>query len=335
MILVIDQEHNIRQSIAEFLDNENLNYSLASTGKEAMEVLFNHNIRLVIADLRFANYTGIDLIKLYRESHSQSITQFIIISNLNDINTMRIAFKEGITDFLIKPLNFDELKFSVHKALFRYSVLENALVEKIGLHENIVNLESLIQKNHLNMIQLLLKIIQVKDKYSEQHGKRVSELAALIATKLNLSTGQVAKIKLAGLIHDVGKIVVPDPILVKPGLLAPEQFNIIKSHSLKGYDIVKDYVSSEVSLAVLFHHEHVNGGGYPRGLKGDKIPLEAKIIGIADEYDALRTDRPYRKALDATSAAKVLIREIGVKFDKALVHALVNVLPEAEASIYM
>jgi len=193
--------------------------------------------------------------------------------------------------------------------------------------------EQLIQKNHYNVIKLIMKMIQARDHFTEEHCKRVCKIASLIVNKLKIDYEEITKIELAALIHDVGKISVSDTILLKPGKLTMEEYQEVKNHSFKGYQIINDNVNRDVAELVLYHHEQFSGRGYPCGLRGEKIPLGARIIALADQYDALRNNRPYRKALTVGEAIKVM-KEDACKFDPRLLEVFLAHIMEVESNIF-
>jgi putative nucleotidyltransferase with HDIG domain len=173
------------------------------------------------------------------------------------------------------------------------------------------------------------KIIEAKDPYISGHQQRVSQLATAMAKELNLSQDKVEGIRVASLIHDIGKIGLPTEILSKPTKLTDTEFNLIKEHSQKGYDILKSIdFAYPVDQIVLQHHEKINGTGYPNKIKGDKILLEAKIIGVADVVEAMSSHRPYRPALGIDRALEEILKNKGILYDPAVVDACLKLFKE-------
>lgn len=167
--------------------------------------------------------------------------------------------------------------------------------------------------------------IDARDTYTAGHSKRVADIACKISRELEYNDSQIKCIELAALFHDIGKIGVPDNILNKPGKLDDEEFEKIKIHSLLGYNILKNIEFLSAALpAILYHHERPDGKGYPEGLKGDEIPIEAAIIAIADTYDAMTSDRPYRKALSHEFAIEEMKKKSGIQFNKEVVDAFIR-----------
>ena len=254
----------------------------------------------------------------------------VIIKNVTHEQTELIK-KEAIEAF--KDMAFHQIDITVS---FGYEV-------KVHIQQNIKD----IQRNAENymyrtkvmsrmtgkskQIDTIMKTLYEKSKREEAHSKRVSEWCQMLASKLNLSDERVNEIKIAGLLHDIGKIAVDEHILNKPGKLLEHEWIAIKRHPEVGFNILNTVDEfKQISLWILAHHERIDGQGYPRGLKGDEIPLESKIISIVDAYDAMTKDRTYRKPLTKEQAICELEKGIGTQFDKKLVHLFITLLEEYE-----
>ena len=186
-----------------------------------------------------------------------------------------------------------------------------------------------IKKVHLTTVQALISTIEAKDAYTKGHSERVAELSAQIARKMNYSESEIEKIKYAGFLHDVGKVSLENNILNKEGELSKKEYEIVKEHPEVGADIVKNVkYLEEVADYVKYHHERLDGTGYPEGLKGDEIPEGARILAVADVYDALTSNRPYRSAWKRNKALNLLTEESGESFDKEIVNKLFDLLKE-------
>jgi putative two-component system response regulator len=239
------------------------------------------------------------------------------VTALNDTESRIKAIEQGADDFITKPPNRVELQARV-KSLIRVKKLNNTLT----------SFESVIYS--------LANTVEAKDKYTSGHTLRVSELAAVLAKKMNLSESDIESIKIGGVIHDVGKIGVPQAIINKPGRLDPEEFEIMKTHPTIGYKIcipLKNSMGMVLDI-IYYHHEKLDGSGYPIGLKGEDIPLGAKVLAVADIYDALTSDRPYRKALSKESALEILQQEAEEgKLEKQIVEYLIEMVKSTDSGI--
>lgn len=178
-------------------------------------------------------------------------------------------------------------------------------------------------------IESLTKTLEARDSYTAGHSDRVSELSSYIALKAGLESDEVYKIHVASHLHDIGKIGVPDNILLKEGSLSEEEYRIVKSHTDIGFKIIKDIPGlKEIAQIVLHHHEHYNGSGYPSGLKGIEIPVGSRIITLADSFDAMVTNRPYRNHLSINEAVRRIGECAGAQFDPGLTGIFLSVIEE-------
>ncbi|MEW9082371.1 HD-GYP domain-containing protein [Caldanaerobacter subterraneus] len=179
-----------------------------------------------------------------------------------------------------------------------------------------------LKQSYYDTINVLMKALDAKDKYTAGHSQSVERIAALLSRELGLSESHIERIRIAALLHDIGKIGVKEEVLNKPGKLTDEEMNLIREHPVKGYEILSEVPSlKDVALWVRYHHEWYNGSGYPDGLKGEEIPLEAQILSLADVFDALVSDRPYRDAFSQEEAYKIILDHEGTQFSPKLIDA--------------
>jgi putative nucleotidyltransferase with HDIG domain len=194
------------------------------------------------------------------------------------------------------------------------------------IEEFIEKLKEAAEENRelfIGSIRMLAAAIDEKDPYTRGHSGRVAKYSTLIGQQLGLSTGELDKLRISALLHDVGKIGVEDRVLKKPGALTPEEFTLMKQHTVKGANIMRPVSQlKEVLPGIELHHEHIDGRGYPYGLSGSQIPLMARIIGVADTLDAMTTNRPYQTAMDLDYAMERIRTLAGTKFDPTVVNAL-------------
>lgn len=184
-----------------------------------------------------------------------------------------------------------------------------------------------IKKLNLQAVQALAQALEAKNPYTKGHSERVAEVSEHLAITLGLPHAHVERIRIAGMLHDIGKIGVPESVLLKPEKLTDPEFELMKKHPVDGQNILRPIASLfDILPTVYHHHERYDGKGYPMGLKGDAIPLWARILGVADAYDAMTTDRPYRKAFAKDVAAKEIARCSGTQFDPAIARAMCEIL---------
>jgi putative nucleotidyltransferase with HDIG domain len=234
--------------------------------------------------------------------------------------------KAGAYDYVTKPFNLDEVSFSVRRALEKRRLeLENRDYQQ-HLEQKVEEQAQKIRASFFNAITALAYALEAKDVYTSGHSQRVTEISEAIAEHLGLPRETIEKIRLAGLVHDIGKIGVRESVLNKPGSLSDEEFKHVRLHSQTGERILKPIVDDkEILKAVRHHHERYDGAGYPDGLKGEQIPQLARIIAVADTFDAMTSERSYRKALTEEEACAEVERCRGTQFDPEAADAFLEV----------
>ena len=347
-ILILDDEAIIRDMLEAFLSKE---YKITQTenGYEALEILSNNEIDLALVDIRMPVMNGIDFIK--RASISNPDIAFIIISGEHDIDAAIEALHFGVLDFIKKPFDdFLWLKKVIKQSLEKRGLLlENRkyresleqLVKKRTEELELKNKELIYSQNRI--VGILSTAAEYKDYETGQHFLRVSQYSGIIAEALELDDKKVEIIRQAAPVHDIGKIGIPESLLLKQGRLTNKEYvemqnhcvygeEILRSHSLNIFlsnnhcvdDINITYPDELLDTAANIaksHHERYDGSGYPDGLKENDIPLEAKIVAVADVYDAIGTERPYKKAWDEYSCREYIENNSGILFDPDVVNA--------------
>ena len=204
------------------------------------------------------------------------------------------------------------------------------------IEDQIANLAKAAEENRelfVGTVKALSAAIDGKDKYTRGHSERVSRISVAIGKRMNMPADELETLRISALLHDVGKIAVDDAILKKPAALTEEEFEIMKTHPMKGYKIMSQIPAMEPYLpGMVMHHEMVNGKGYPKGLTGDQIPLQAKIVSVADTFDAMTIDRPYSKGMELQPALERLRSFVGTRYQSEVVEALVDACNAGEVA---
>ena len=319
-ILVVDDEKSIRVTISEFLKRDGYDVMTAENAEAAIEMLDAHEFDTVLTDIVMPRYSGVSLLK---EIHGkQSNVQVIMMTGEPTVETAVEAVRLGARDYLSKPIVRDDLLIAVHHAVGYKKLLdEKQRLEKENAAQKI-NLERLVEERTRKMRQAMLNtayaaaaMLDLRDPYTAGHQRRVGALAGEIGREMGLSEDMVEGLNVIGCIHDVGKIMVPTDILNKPGQLSPLEYELIKEHARKGYEVLRDYeMPWPVAEIVYQHHERLNGSGYPRGLTGEEIWIETCIISVADVLEAMMTHRPYRPSLGLNAALDEIVSNRGVLY---------------------
>lgn len=297
LILVVDDSVSIRTLVKEGLIQAGFQVVTAGNGKEALTLVESKKPDIILCDLEMPEMNGISFFETLQSRAEWAGIPFIVMSSITDRSTMRRMMRKGASAYLVKPFNIEQAAITIEKLLSdHYQVL---LREK----ERFVAERNLM----LGSITSLIQALEARDLYTRGHSDSVAKIAAATGRQMGLSSREIECIDIAGKLHDIGKIGIRDDLLLKSDRLTEEEFEIIKQHPVIGANILKPIPSlAEIIPAVLYHHEHLNGKGYPSGLKGNQIPLWARIIAVGDTYHALTSNRPYRKGMTHNEALSVI-----------------------------
>lgn len=319
-ILIVDDEKVIRGLLNRKLSEKDYECQEAGDAGQALEQLSNNAFGLVILDNKMPGKSGIELLPEIVTGYPD--TAVIMATATTDISIAIECMKQGAYDYITKPFNLEEVVLSVNRALEkRRLVLEN---NEYHHHlEDIVAEQTIkIRALYLSSITALVNALEAKDEYTSGHSQRVSDIAVTIAKEMKLSPEFIDTLRVAGLVHDVGKIGVRELVLNKPSLLTEEELQHTQRHPGIGEHILIPIAGDEEILKLVRgHHEHYDGTGYPDGLKGSQIPLGARILAVADAYEAMTSARPYREMLSEREALAELERCKGTQLDPGIVDA--------------
>ncbi|HKE30128.1 MAG TPA: HD domain-containing phosphohydrolase [Candidatus Angelobacter sp.] len=330
-ILVVDDEEPIREIISSMLSAAGYKTRQAASGMEALAILNSTGeFELVLSDLMMAELDGIALLERAKEKYPDM--PVIMVTAVHDISVALAAIRNGAYDYLLKPFEREQLLAIVRRALeHRRLKLENRAYQS--------NLESLVaarteqlrqamtdlERSYDITLEALGDALDLKDAETEGHSKRVTAFTIAIARAMGLSGERIRVIARGAFLHDIGKMAIPDAILRKPGALTQEEIAIMREHCFRGYQMLRKIpFLSEASEIVYAHQERYDGTGYPRGLRGDDIPLGARIFSVADTLDAITSDRPYRAAQTIAAAREEIIRFSGRQFDPEVVRVFLQ-----------
>ena len=318
-VLIVEDEDEIREELVECLTNGGFICVEASNGEEGLDLLRRDTeINVVLTDIHMPGKSGLEMINsAYSEFGKDRDLEYVILTGHGGSKEAIGALKLGVIDFLEKPLDIDHLLHVVRRAEELVLLKRANRHYKAGLEADVQaktlenrKLLSNLENAYEEALECLAVAAEYKDPETGNHISRVGEYAQLIAKELGWSKERQNLILLAAPLHDVGKIGTPESILLKPGKLDSDEVEIMKQHTQNGYDILsksKYPVMQAAANIARCHHERWNGGGYPRGIKGTEIPIEARITSLVDVYDALRSKRPYKPEFDQEKTLSIML----------------------------
>lgn len=292
------------------------------SGFAALQFLEKRSTDLILLDINMPEMDGRETMRRIRENEAWSKIPIIFLTADSTPETESQCLSDGADDFIAKPFVPQVMQSRVSRIL-ELSDLRNDLESRLAEKTKQVELVT------LNAIMAIANTIEAKDLYTSGHSNRVARCCVEIAKRMGLAEEEIKELNFKALLHDIGKIGVPDAILNKPLPLEDEEFAYIKKHPVIGGDILKSITAiPNLHYGALYHHERYDGKGYPSGLKGEEIPYEARIIAIADTYDAMTSDRAYRKALSREYVIEEFGKCRGVQFDPKITDMFIEMLKE-------
>lgn len=324
LILIVDDNLKNLQLTAKILKDEEFLISLAQNGKAAIQQLEKYTPDLILLDIMMPEMDGYEVCRRLKSDFTTKHIPVIFITAMTGVEDEKKGYDVGCVDFITKPISppIVQARVKTHLALYNQNrELDRKVSEKTKQ----------LNETRLQIIQRLGRAAEYKDDETGMHVIRMSYYSRLLAIAAGMSEAEAETFVNAAPMHDIGKIGIPDNILKKPGPLTDEEFDIMRSHTVIGGEIIGDDASELLRLArivAVSHHEKWNGKGYPLGLSGEEIPKVGRIIAIADVFDALTSSRPYKKAWPVEKAIALLIDEKGQHFDPHLVDLFVEIMPQ-------
>jgi response regulator RpfG family c-di-GMP phosphodiesterase len=334
-LLIVDDEFAHRKVLAVMVEQAGMTCRTVPGAKEALSLLQSEPVDAVIADLNMPGVSGLELLTEVRRRHPNLV--FLMATGLDDVRLGVHAMRHGADDYLIKPLQMDAVLLSLDRA-FQKKLLERELENYRQNLEQMVckrtvelqNALGQIEQSYADTLDALGAAIDLRDGQTAGHSRRVVLWSLQILMRLQGTQTQLQNLAMGAWLHDIGKLAIPDVILLKPGPLTTEEWKIMRTHARIGYDLVNRIpFLTDAAEIVHTHHERWDGSGYPRGLKGNDIPLGARIFAVADTVDAMTSDRPYRTALPFANAQNEIERLAGIQFDSQVVSVFLQIPTDA------
>lgn len=335
-ILIVDDDPQVCQLLGNILATAGYECAFAPGGEEALELHRRSPFALIMTDLRMDGMDGVELLTRVKESDEDrnDTTAVVVVTGEPDVATAVATLTQGAYDYISKPFDVHRIVNTVRNALERRRLYRENQEYQRGLEELIDRRTEELLATYRQTLAALGSALDTRDPETQQHTERVTRYTVTIARAMGIHGAAIRDMEWGAMVHDVGKIGIPDGILMKPGALDEHDWIVMRRHPVIGHRLLKDIPFLRGALpVVLHHHEAWDGSGYPNGLKGTEIPLGARIFKIADVFDALTSHRPYRSPDPPEVARDVILAHSGSEFDPAVVEAFLRVYPDLAQAI--
>ena len=345
-LLVVDDETAVREMLVDGLEAFGYAAGGVRDAAEAFEAVRRGDVALVLTDLDMPGENGLELLRRIK-AHDTDI-DVILVTGVVDIDVAIAAIRQGASDYVTKPFNLEEVRIVVDRTLEqRRLIVENRNYQQELEAKVEARTREIVQKNreverlfteldHSYEVTLdaLVTALDFRDNETHGHSRRVVEYAVIVAEKMGVTEPDLTWIRRGAILHDVGKIGVPDAILKKPGKLDPDERREMEKHPEMGWKMLRHIAFLEPALDIVYcHQERFDGSGYPRGLRAETIPLGARIFAVVDTFDAMTSDRPYRAALGIEDARAEIRKFSGAQFDPAVAEVFLSIDPSVWRAI--
>jgi putative two-component system response regulator len=331
-VVIVDDETCVRDVLGHWLAGQGYECLPAANADEALGLLSAGNVSLLISDITMPGKSGLELLARTRQEFPD--VAVLIVTGIDDRQTAIRALQLGAYGYVIKPFDLNEILINVANALERRRLFLASRAHEQRLEQEVNNRTTELRRREEQIVLHLMSAAELRDEETGGHIRRIGAYSAVLARRIGWQAPAVDSIRVAALMHDVGKIGVPDRLLRKPGKLTTEEFEAMKVHTRYGARILANADVPLLQLAgeiALSHHENWDGSGYPRALAGAAIPPSGRVVAIADVYDALVHDRIYRRALPEREALAVMAADSGRRFDPRMFASFLEALPELRA----
>lgn len=340
-VLIVDDEEAIRVALKKYLVQQGYEVATAGSGEEALKVLQKQKIACMLLDVRMPGLSGVDLVPQVMEIEPN--IALLMLTAVNDATSAALCMQRGAMDYLTKPIELTDLSRAVQRALRKRSTqleqqnLNQWLKEEVAVRSAEVRSErAKLERLSVATLEALVNALEAKDPYLRGHSARVADLSAMIAAEMDLEDETVEAVRMAGRLHDIGKIGIREEILNKEGPLTAQEYEQVKQHVSIGSQILAPLAHlRDIIGYVRSHHERWDGQGYPDGLSGETIPLGARVLCASEIYDALTTSRPYQEKMTPELAVERMRDLVGTVLDPGVHRALEAVVQRRQALVFL
>lgn len=340
-VLVVDDEEPIRNALRKFLKQQQFEVYTAGSADEALQQLRLHKVSLMLSDIRMPGTSGVDLVPQALEIEPE--LAILMLTAVNDATSAALCMQRGAMDYLTKPIELADLGRAVHRALKRREMLLESRQLNQWLKEEVTTRTAELQRERHRLervstatLEALVNALEAKDPYLRGHSARVADFSANVAAEMGLSEEDVDRVRMAGRLHDLGKIGTREAVVNKEGPLTAEEFEHVKQHVVIGAQILAPLTHlGDVVAMVRSHHERWDGTGYPDGLRGEETPLGARVIAAAEVYDALTTSRPYQEKMSPEQAVERMGDLSGTVLDPKVFEALGRIVERRQTLVFL
>ena len=340
-VLYVEDEEILRDSVLTYLRKLFKLVDGAENGYKGLKLYKNNQYDLVITDIAMPKMNGLEMAKKIKKINPNQ--NILIISAYTEVSYFVDSIKIGIDGYIIKPIDYDQMNLILYKIVYKITEFKTSEQCRINLEKMVelktkesrhLQLEKI--RNYKKTLKALVNMIESRDPYTGGHSQRVAKYSSMIAKEMGFDKFQCETIYQTGILHDIGKIAIPDSILLKPGKLGEIEYKLIQKHVEIGYDVlVQVPMFKELANIIKYHHERFDGSGYPNGIKGNEIPVFAQIMAVADTFDAMTTSRIYKSRKSVKEALAELKELKGKHFAKNVVESALKVLDHVDISKYI